>query len=522
MSTQVREKMTVETMTETAALYATEEERLNPVLEMRGISQIFPGVKALDNVDVQLYPGQVTALIGENGAGKSTLVKILTGIYRPNEGEILLDGKPVQFQSAQDAIDAGITAIHQETVLFDELSVGENIFLGHAPKGRFGLIDWKTINEKSHALLERLESKIDPTIRLKDLSIAQRHLVAIARALSVEARIVIMDEPTAALSRKEIDDLFRIVENLKRQGKAILFISHKFDEVYEIAENYAVFRDGRMVGAGKLAATAQDEIVRLMVGRDVKDAFPKQAVNIGGTVLSVDNYCHETEFRGISFELRQGEILGLYGLIGAGRSEVCQSIFGMTRPASGTLKLDGKTVTIHSPEDAIRAGIAYVPEERGRHGLALEMPIYQNMSLPSLSRTSRKGFLKAANEFALARKYATRLDLRAAALSVPVGTLSGGNQQKVVIGKWLATAPRVIILDEPTKGIDIGSKAAVHGFISELAAEGLSIIMISSELPEILGMSDRAIVMREGLMAGTFDRAEFSPEKLVRAATGNA
>ncbi len=522
MSTQVREKMTVETMTETAAIYATEEERLNPVLEMRGISQIFPGVKALDNVDVQLYPGQVTALIGENGAGKSTLVKILTGIYRPNEGEILLDGKPVQFQRAQDAIDAGVTAIHQETVLFDELSVGENIFLGHAPKGRFGLIDWKTINEKSHALLERLESKIDPTIRLKDLSIAQRHLVAIARALSVEARIVIMDEPTAALSRKEIDDLFRIVENLKRQGKAILFISHKFDEVYEIAENYAVFRDGRMVGAGKLAATAQDEIVRLMVGRDVKDAFPKQAVNIGGTVLSVDNYCHETEFRGISFELRQGEILGLYGLIGAGRSEVCQSIFGMTRPASGTLKLDGKTVTIHSPEDAIRAGIAYVPEERGRHGLALEMPIYQNMSLPSLSRTSRKGFLKAANEFALARKYATRLDLRAAALSVPVGTLSGGNQQKVVIGKWLATAPRVIILDEPTKGIDIGSKAAVHGFISELAAEGLSIIMISSELPEILGMSDRAIVMREGLMAGTFDRAEFSPEKLVRAATGNA
>lgn len=522
MSTQVREKMTVETMTETAALYATEEERLNPVLEMRGISQIFPGVKALDNVDVQLYPGQVTALIGENGAGKSTLVKILTGIYRPNEGEILLDGKPVQFQSAQDAIDAGVTAIHQETVLFDELSVGENIFLGHAPRGRFGLIDWKTINEKSRTLLERLESKIDPTIRLKDLSIAQRHLVAIARALSVEARIVIMDEPTAALSRKEIDDLFRIVENLKRQGKAILFISHKFDEVYEIAENYAVFRDGRMVGAGKLAATAQDEIVRLMVGRDVKDAFPKQAVNIGGTVLSVDDYCHETEFRGISFELRRGEILGLYGLIGAGRSEVCQSIFGITRPASGTLKLDGKTVTIDSPEDAIRAGIAYVPEERGRHGLALEMPIYQNMSLPSLSRTSRKGFLKAANEFALARKYATRLDLRAAALSVPVGTLSGGNQQKVVIGKWLATAPRVIILDEPTKGIDIGSKAAVHGFISELAAEGLSIIMISSELPEILGMSDRAIVMREGLTAGTFDRAEFSPEKLVRAATGNA
>ncbi|MCZ7862370.1 sugar ABC transporter ATP-binding protein [Agrobacterium salinitolerans] len=507
---------------ETQTINMTEALSATPILEMRGISQIFPGVKALDGVDIALYPGKVTALIGENGAGKSTLVKILTGIYRPNEGEIMLDGKAVHFHSAQDAIDAGVTAIHQETVLFDELSVGENIFLGHAPKGRFGLIDWKTINARAKVLLEQLESTIDPSIRLKDLSIAQRHLVAIARALSVEARIVIMDEPTAALSRKEIDDLFRIVENLKRQGKAILFISHKFDEVYEIAENYAVFRDGKMVGAGTLATTPQDEIVRLMVGRDVTNAFPKQAGTLGPTVLSVRNYSHQTEFRDISLELRKGEILGLYGLIGAGRSELCQSLFGITRPASGEVMLNGQPLSIRSPEDAIRAGIVYVPEERGRHGLALDMPIYQNMSLPSLTRTSRKGFLAAANEFALARKYAARLDLRAAALSVPVGTLSGGNQQKVVIGKWLATQPKVIILDEPTKGIDIGSKAAVHGFISELAAEGLSIIMISSELPEILGMSDRAIVMREGLMAGQFERADFSPEKLVRAATGNA
>ena len=493
-----------------------------PILEMRGISQIFPGVKALDEVSIALYPGRVTALIGENGAGKSTLVKILTGIYRPNEGEILLDGKPIAFADAQAAIDAGVTAIHQETVLFDELTVGENIFLGHAPRTRFGLIDWKTINTRARELLLQLESNIDPTIRLKDLSIAQRHLVAIARALSVEARIVIMDEPTAALSRKEIDDLFRIVEGLKRQGKAILFISHKFDEVYEIAENYAVFRDGRMVGSGRLAEAPQDEIVRLMVGRDVKDVFPKTQVDIGGTVLSVEKYCHETEFRDISFDLRKGEILGVYGLIGAGRSELCQSLFGITKPASGTLTLEGRQIVIRSSADAIAAGIVYVPEERGRHGLALEMPIYQNISLPSLRRTSARGFLRLAEEFALARKYAERLDLRAAALSVPVGTLSGGNQQKVVIGKWLATAPKVIILDEPTKGIDIGSKAAVHAFISELAAEGLSIIMISSELPEILGMSDRVMVMHEGLSAGMFDRADLSAEVLVRAATGNA
>ncbi|MVA49692.1 ATP-binding cassette domain-containing protein [Agrobacterium vitis] len=493
-----------------------------PILEMRGISQIFPGVKALDGVNIALYPGEVTALIGENGAGKSTLVKILTGIYRPNEGEIVIDGSPVNFANAQAAIDAGVTAIHQETVLFDELSVAENIFLGHAPKTRFGFIDWNGINTKARALMDRLESKIDPTIKLKDLSIAQRHLVAIARALSVEAQIVIMDEPTAALSRKEIDDLFRIVEGLKRDGKAILFISHKFDEVYEIAENYAVFRDGKMVGAGRLQSTPQDEIVRLMVGRDVHDAFPKIDVAIGAPVLSVSRYCHDTEFRDISFDLRKGEILGFYGLIGAGRSELCQSLFGITHPASGTVTLEGKVVDIRSPADAIAAGIVYVPEERGRHGLALQMPIYQNMSLPSLARVSARGFLKAINEFSLARHYAERLDLRAAALSVPVGTLSGGNQQKVVIGKWLATRPKVIILDEPTKGIDIGSKAAVHGFISELAAEGLSIIMISSELPEILGMSDRVMVMREGLQAGIFEREALTPEVLVRAATGNA
>ncbi|EPE94801.1 sugar ABC transporter ATP-binding protein [Rhizobium grahamii] len=493
-----------------------------PILEMRGISQIFPGVKALDNVSIALYPGKVTALIGENGAGKSTLVKILTGIYRPNEGGIIIDGKITTFTNAQSAIDVGVTAIHQETVLFDELTVAENIFLGHAPRTRLRTIDWKLMNSRSKQLLHSLESNIDPTIRLKDLSIAQRHLVAIARALSIEARIVIMDEPTAALSRKEIDDLFRIVETLKAQGKAILFISHKFDELYEIADNFVVFRDGRAVGHGQLKQTPQDDIVRLMVGREVENAFPKIDVTIGGPVLQVEKYCHQTEFRDISFTLRKGEILGVYGLIGAGRSELCQSLFGITTPASGRLSLEGQEIAIRSPQDAIRAGIVYVPEERGRHGLALPMPIYQNMTLPSLGRTSRKGFLKAANEFALARKYAERLDLRAAAFSVPVGTLSGGNQQKVVIGKWLATMPKVIILDEPTKGIDIGSKAAVHGFISELAAEGLSIIMISSELPEIIGMSDRVLVMKEGLMAGLFERRDLTPETLVRAATGNA
>jgi rhamnose transport system ATP-binding protein len=493
-----------------------------PLLEMRGISKTFPGVKALDEVDIALYPGKVTALIGENGAGKSTLVKILTGIYACDQGEIHVDGKPVAFNNAQDAINWGVTAIHQETVLFDELSVAENIFLGHAPKSRLGLVNWKAVNARSLALLHSLESNIDPRIRLKDLSIAQRHLVAIARALSVDARIVIMDEPTAALSRKEVDDLFQIVKRLKAQGKAILFISHKFDEVYEIADHYAVFRDGRAVGSGELSEIEQDDIVKLMVGRSVEHAFPKVDITLGETVLSVEKYTHPTEFRDISFELRKGEILGIYGLVGAGRSEICQSIFGITRPSKGALKLEGRQISIQTPADAINAGIVYVPEERGRHGAVLQLPIYQNISLPSLNRTSRNGFLRAAEEFALARKYAERFDLRAAALSVPVGTLSGGNQQKVVIGKWLATQPKILILDEPTKGIDIGSKAAVHAFISELAGEGLSIIMVSSELPEIIGMSDRVLVMREGLSAGIYERNNLSAEILVRAATGNA
>lgn len=493
-----------------------------PILEMRAISKTFPGVKALNDVNIALFPGEVTALIGENGAGKSTLVKILTGIYQSDEGEIHIDGKPVTFGNAQDAIDHGVTAIHQETVLFDELSVAENIFIGHAPKTSLGLVNWKGVNARALALLHSLESNIDPRTRLKDLSIAQRHLVAIARALSVDARIVIMDEPTAALSSKEVDDLFQIVKRLKAQGKAILFISHKFDEVYEIADNYAVFRDGKAVGSGVLAEISQNDIVRLMVGRSIEHAFPKVDIPLGETVLKVENYSHPTEFRDISFALRKGEILGIYGLVGAGRSEICQSLFGVTRPSGGRLELDGKEIQIRSPGDAIHAGIVYVPEERGRHGAVLQLPIYQNISLPSLGRTSRSGFLRAAEELALARKYAERFDLRAAALSVPVGTLSGGNQQKVVIGKWLATQPKILILDEPTKGIDIGSKAAVHAFISELAGEGLSIIMVSSELPEILGMSDRVLVMREGLSAGLFERADMSAETLVRAATGNA
>lgn len=470
-----------------------------PKLSLTGISKSFPGVRALDGVSLELYSGEVTALIGENGAGKSTLVKTLTGIYQPEEGEIRIDGELVSLPSPHSAFELGITAIHQETVLFDEMSVAENIYLGHSPKTRFGTIDWSEMYAKASAVLDGMgAAHINAETPLKELGIANKHLVAVARALSIEAQIVIMDEPTASLSHKEIEDLFVLIEHLKSEGKAILFISHKFDEIYRIADRYTVFRDGGMVGKGKLEDAPQNEIIQMMVGRSVDQIFPARKSSIGEAVLRVSQLSHPTEFDDISFELRQGEILGFYGLVGAGRSEVMQALFGITRPSYGEIMLDENPQNSKSPADAIEAGIVYVPEERGKQGIVADLPIFQNVSLPSLRKTSKSGVLQLANEFALTREYTERLDLRSASLSQNAGTLSGGNQQKIVIAKWLATQPRVIILDEPTKGIDIGSKAAVHEFMGDLVAQGLSVIMVSSELPEIMGMSDRVIVMREG------------------------
>ncbi len=492
-----------------------------PVLALSAISKSFPGVRALHDVALELYAGQVTALVGENGAGKSTLVKVLTGIYQPDAGVISVAGVPVSFPTAQAASAQGITAIHQETVLFDELSVAENIFLGHAPKKR-GMIDWAAMNARARELLGSIGASLDPSMPLKELGIASKHLVAIARALSVDATVVIMDEPTAALSYKEINEIYELVEKLKAQGKAILFISHKFDEIFRIADRYTVFRDGEMVGAGLISRTNTDDLVRLMVGRSVDQIFPKRVHKIGEPVLTVAGYDHPTEFAEIGFTLKKGEILGLYGLVGAGRSEFCQALFGVTKPSRGVVKIDGEIAVIRSPAEAIGRGIVYVPEERGRQGAVAGLPIFQNVTLPSLSRTSRRGFLRLAQEFALAREYATRLDLRAASLDQNVGNLSGGNQQKVVIAKWLATQPKVIILDEPTKGIDIGSKAAVHAFMAELASQGMSILMVSSEIPEILGMADRAIVLREGRTVAEFEGDALTAEALVRAAAGIA
>ena len=490
----------------------------DPVLALSGIAKSFAGVRALVRGNLDLYAGEVTALVGENGAGKSTLIKVLTGVHRADAGTIRLGGQLVRIGSAQDATRLGISAIHQEAVVFDDLSVAENIFIGARPK-RAGLVDWPAMRRRARTILHELECDIDPAAPMRLLSVAQKHLVQIARALSSKARIVIMDEPTAALSHREVEDLLAIVRRLRGDGLAVLFVSHKFEEVFAVADRYAVFRDGEAVADGLLADVDRAQLISMMVGRAVHQAYPKATAELGEEVLRVDRLAREPEFADVSFSLRRAEILGVYGLVGAGRSEVMQSLFGMTRADRGTVTLGGEVVSIRRPKDAIDHGVAYVPEDRQGMGAILGLPIGQNITLPSLSRLTLGGLLRPARERAVADGLARDLDIRMQGLDQLLQELSGGNQQKVVIAKWLATKPRVLILDEPTKGVDVGSKAAVHAFMGEMVARGLSIIMVSSELPEIMGMADRIMVMRRGRVRAFFQRAHATPDAIMQAAT---
>ncbi len=489
-----------------------------PILSMSGVSKRFPGVRALHNVSLTLRPGEVTALIGENGAGKSTLVKILTGIYQPDEGEILVSGKPLKCAGPRDAWAAGIAAIHQETVMFDELSVAENIFMGHMPLARSGRVDWLNMRARARHMLKRLDADFDAGALLKTLGVAQKHLVEIARALSHDANIIIMDEPTSALSAREIGDLFLIIEQLKKHNCAILFISHKFDEIFHVADRWTCLRDGEEVGAGAMADVTQADLVSLMVGRAIGQVFPKRTANLGPVVLEADDISNATEFDGVSFKLHAGEIIGLYGLVGAGRSEAMQGLFGLSELTRGSVRIDGKPVDIRSPDDAIRAGLAYLPEDRQTQGAVLAFGIRANMTLASLGAHARNGFISYAKELATTQRFGARLSVKAANWEQALSQLSGGNQQKVVIGKWLASNPRILILDEPTKGIDIGSKAAVHEFMGELASEGMAILLVTSELPEAMGMADTILVMHEGKIAKRFARGEPTAEMIVSAA----
>lgn len=506
-----------------------EQPKALPLLEARNIVKEFPGVRALDGVRLRLKAGEVLALLGENGAGKSTLVKILTGVYQPTAGEILMDGHPVSYPSAQAAWAAGITAIHQETVMFSELSVAENIFMGHHITGKFGLLDWNTMYAHTGILLARLGIEdFLPQTPLNKLSVAQKHLVEVAKALSHDTRVLIMDEPTASLSQKEVDELFAIVRRLRDEGRGILFISHRFDDIFAISDRFVVFRDGAFAGEGMIKGADKDELVRMMAGRDVAYARRDRAiVSEGGSegqseepILKVEKMCHATEFRDISFVLKRGEVLGFYGLVGSGRSELMHAIFGLTRPLSGRMFLEGNPFRPQTPEDAIVRGLAYVPEDRQHCGAILDMSVRDNITLPSLASITGGFRLNADKENGFAKHYISLLKIKAHSLEQLVGTLSGGNQQKVVIGKWLGAGPKVIILDEPTKGIDVGAKAMVHNFISELVESGLSVIIVSSELPEVMGLADRIVVMREGLMRATLMKADTTQEQIVALATG--
>jgi rhamnose transport system ATP-binding protein len=489
------------------------------ILELKNISKSFSGVEVLHQVSLVLKPGEVHALLGENGAGKSTLVKIITGVHQPDAGEILLDGEPVQFRDTWETRQAGITAIYQELSLFPDLDVAENIFVGYQPVAAGGRIDWRKLYKQAEELLNSLGVHLDLKQKARNLSVAQQQMVEIARAFSLNARILIMDEPTSSLTLNEVADLFRLVRRLREGGTAIIFISHRLEELFEIADRVTVLRDGAYVDTRHIKDVTRDDLIRMMVGRTITNLFPKQDVQAGEVMLHVENLSRAGAFRDVNFELRKGEILGMAGLVGAGRTNVARAIFGVEPATSGRILLDGREVAITSPQQAIRLGLAYVPEDRQLHGLIPAMPITSNISLPLLGEFARSGWMNFKKERKAAYDAARQMEVRANNIWQRARELSGGNQQKVVLAKWLATNPRILILDEPTRGIDVGTKAAVHALMSKLASEGMAILMISSELPEVLGMSDRILVMHEGQMTAQFTREQATQEKIIAAAT---
>jgi rhamnose transport system ATP-binding protein len=489
------------------------------ILELKNVTKRFSGVEVLHEVSFSLRPGEVHALLGENGAGKSTLVKVMTGVHQPDKGEIHLDGKRVTFSDTRESRQLGIAAIYQELSLFPDLDVAENIFVGRQPTTIGGRIDWRKLYADAGNLLESLGVHLDLKQKARSLSIAQQQMVEIARAFSINARILIMDEPTSSLTLNEVADLFRLVRRLRDEGTAIVFISHRLEELFELADRVTIMRDGSYVDTLQLKDVTRDDLIRLMVGRTITNLFPKQDVKAGDVVLKVENLARAGSFRDVSFELRCGEILGMAGLVGAGRTNVARAIFGVEPATAGSIQIEGRKVAITSPQQAIKLGLAYVPEDRQLHGLIPAMPITSNISLPMLFKYAQHGWLQDKTERTSAYNAALQMEVRANNMWQLARELSGGNQQKIVLSKWLSTKPRILILDEPTRGIDVGTKAAVHALMSKLASEGMAILMISSELPEILGMSDRVIVMREGHMTGHFSRAEATQEKIISAAT---
>ncbi|MFJ2883089.1 sugar ABC transporter ATP-binding protein [Streptomyces sp. NPDC086796] len=491
-----------------------------PVLALRNVSKSFGAVRALHDVSLTLRPGEVHALAGENGAGKSTLIKTLAGVHRPDGGQLLLDGTPVAFHGPADARDAGIAVIYQEPALFPDLSIAENIFMGRQPRRRLGRINHRAVRGATGALMRRLGVGLDPERPARGLSIADQQIVEIAKALSFDARVLIMDEPTAALTGAETARLFSVVRTLRDEGAAVLFISHRLDEIFELCGRVTTLRDGRLIASEPLAGLTADALVRRMVGRDLDDLYPKQDATVGEVALSVRRLTREGAFRDVSFEVRRGEIVALAGLVGAGRTEVAQAVFGVDRADAGEVRVDGTVLRPGSPTAAMAAGLALVPEDRRQRGLVMEMSIERNIGLTGLGELRRHGLVRRALERDRAADWALRLRLTYHRLADSVGVLSGGNQQKVVLAKWLATGPSVLVVDEPTRGIDVGTKAEVHRLLSASAADGLAVLMISSDLPEVIGMADRVLVMREGRLVAELPRGSATEETVLAPAAG--
>jgi rhamnose transport system ATP-binding protein len=491
------------------------------LVRLRDVSKAFGGVHALRGVSFDLEPGEVHALVGENGAGKSTLVRILTGVLAPHEGTIEIDGRPIDRADPVLMRALGVAPIYQQPALFPDLTVAENLAVGHEPASAWRRVDWRSRRDRARKLLARVGADINVDAPAHTLRMAEQQLVEIARALGTEARIVLMDEPTAALTGREAARLFELVRDLRTRGIGIVYISHRLEEVTALADRISVLRDGRLVATRPAAGIARDELIQLMVGRELQTIFPKRDVPIGEVVLETERLaCRATGIHGVSLHVRAGEILGLAGLVGAGRTELAHALFGLTPADSGVVRLREGAIAARTPAAALDLGVAYLPEDRRRHGVVGEMSVAANMTLASLHDVTRAGLLDFRKEREIATTYASRLAIKARSVDDPVSTLSGGNQQKVALARWLVTRPAVLILDEPTQGVDVGAKAEIHRLIVDLASGGLAILLISSELPEILGMSDRIAVMRGGTIVKTLDRAAATQESIMALALG--
>ncbi|TFC30255.1 sugar ABC transporter ATP-binding protein [Cryobacterium sp. TMT2-18-3] len=492
-----------------------------PRLTLSGAVKAFGPVVALADGNIEILPGEIHALVGENGAGKSTLVKILAGLYRLDAGEFQVEGQPVSFRTVADSKGAGISVIYQEPTLFPDLTVAENIFIGRQPKGRLGLISRAAMRTAARDLFDQLGVRIDPNRVAEGLSIADQQIIEIAKAISQGAMVLVMDEPTAALSGIEVERLFQVARNLRGQGAGILFISHRFDEVFALCDRITVMRDGRYIATHVTSTVTVDAIVHEMVGRDVGALFPKEVAPVGDTVLSVKGLGRAGLFADVTFDVKAGEVVALAGLVGAGRTEVARAVFGIDPYDRGTVEFLGQRLKAHSPKAAIDAGMGFVPEDRRKQGLVMDLSVGRNTALTLRDRVARFGIINGRAERAAAVEWSRRLQVKTSSQEYAASTLSGGNQQKVVLAKWLATDPKFLIVDEPTRGIDVGTKSEVHRLISDLANRGIAILMISSELPEVLGMADRVLVMHEGRITAELSRAEATPESIMHAATAS-